>query len=278
MRKSFLCLLFLLTFASVATAEPYLWNNYVSQAGIIDAHADYSNAKFHHLVLQVEDEDVRATRNYAALEGTMTISSGVYSIVDNNNNVLQTVSNKPQNFTLVLDNGLGDDYVLYQPMLGNKKVYFIPDSGTEMNGVKVSWKFPDMPSLNGERILPNYKTPEKQLKTTLVPYFNLIIKNGNIQELDYGLVRAGANKKNFTAPSDKTAIRMYADFNNSKTNFRYKWMDYDGNKFTKAYFRPKGFTAPADDLKRVRLRVRKYDSDGNPYFYQWNFNVKSSDR
>ena len=164
-------------------------------------------------------------------------------------------------------------------MLENKKVFFIPDSGTGMNGVKVSWNFPDMPSLDGERILPNYKTPDKQLKTGLVPYFDTIIKKGNIEELDYGLTNASSKKIKFSAPSDKTSIRMYADFNNSKTNFRYKWLDYS-EKSKKAknphgYFRPKGYTAPADDLKRVRIRVRKYDSDGNPYVYQWNFNAPS---
>ena len=81
----------------------------------------------------------------------------------------------------------------------------------------------------------------------------------------------------FSAPTDKTSIRMYADFNNSRTNFRYKWVDYDENskkdKNPYWYFRPKGFTAPANDLKRVRIRVRKYDNDGNPYVYQWNFSV-----
>ena len=275
MKKLLLSLLFLLALASVAVAEPYLWNNYISTAGIKDGHADYSNAKFYQLTLEVEDEDVRATRTYAGLEGTMTISGGSYSIVDDKDNVLQTVTGQTQNFPLVLNNSVGDDYVEYHPMLENKKVYFVPDSGTGMNGVKVSWNFPEMPSLDGERILPNYKTPDRQLKTSLVPYFNLIIKKGNIEELDYGLTNASSKKIKFSAPSDKTSIRMYADFNDSKTNFRYKWLDYsEDSKKSKnphGYFRPKGFTAPADDLKRVRIRVRKYDSDGNPYVYQWNF-------
>ena len=275
MKKLLLSLLFLLALASVAVAEPYLWNNYISTAGIKDGHADYSNAKFYQLTLEVEDEDVRATRTYAGLEGTMTISGGSYSIVDDKDNVLQTVTGQTQNFPLVLNNSVGDDYVGYHPMLENKKVYFVPDSGTGMNGVKVSWNFPEMPSLDGERILPNYKTPDRQLKTSLVPYFNLIIKKGNIEELDYGLTNASSKKIKFSAPSDKTSIRMYADFNDSKTNFRYKWLDYsEDSKKSKnphGYFRPKGFTAPADDLKRVRIRVRKYDSDGNPYVYQWNF-------
>ena len=277
MKKLSLSFLLLLAFVSVAMAEPSLWNNYISTAGVKDGHADYSNAKFYQLTLEVEDYDVRATRTYAALEGTMTISGGAYSIVDDDNNVLKTVSDQTQTFTLVLNNSVGDDYVAYHPMLENKRVYFAPDSGTGMNGVKVTWKFPDMPSLDGERMLPNYKTPEKQLKTGLVPYFDTIVKKGNIEELDYGLVNAGAKKIKFSAPSDKTSIRMYADFNNSSTNFRYKWIDYDENskksKNPHGYFRPKGFTASANDLKRVRIRVRKYESDGNPYVYQWNFNV-----
>ena len=265
---------FTIALASSAMGEPYLWNNYTSTAGIKDGHSDYSSVKFYRLTLQVEDDEVRATRTYAGLEGTMTIAGGEYSIIDNEDNILQTVSNQPQDFKLVLDNDVGDDYVLYQPMLGNKKISFVPVSGTGMNGVTVSWKFPDMPSLDGERILPYYKTPEKQLQSSLVPYFNLIIKKGNIEELDYGLAKAGAKKMNFSAPSDKTSIRLYADFNNSKTNFRYKWLDYDGKKWTKAYFRPKGFTAPVKDIKRIRLRVRKYDSDGNSYVYQWNFDAQ----
>lgn len=277
MKKTFLFVLFLLAFTSFtssALAKPSLWNNYISTAGIKDGHADYLNAKFYQLTLQVEDYEVRATRTYAALEGTMTISGGSYSIIDDNDNILQTISDKTQSFNLVFNNGLGDDYVSYQPMFENKKVYFVPESGTGMNGVTVSWKFPEQPSLNGERILPYYKTPDKQLKTSLVPYFNMIIKKGNIEELDYGLINAGSKKIKFTAPSDKTSIRMYADFNNSKTNFRYKWLDYDLKSKKPGgywYHRPKGFTAPADDIKRVRLRVRKYDSDGNSYVYQWNF-------
>jgi len=270
MKKFLLCFVFLFALASSAAAEPYLWNNYTSAAGIKDGHSDYSNVEFDSLVLQVEDDSVRATKTYAGLEGTMTISGGSYSIIDDNDNLLQTISEQSQTFNIVFDNGVGDDYVLYHPRFENKKIYFIPDSGTGMNGVKVSWNFPDMPSLNGERILPYYKTPEKQLKTELVPYFNMIIKKGNIEELDYGLVRASAKKIKFLQSPDKIAVRMFADFNDSKTNFRYKWLE----NFSKAYFRPKGWTAPANDLKRVRLRVRKYDRDGNMYVYQWNFKAK----
>ena len=141
MKKLSLSFLLLLGFVSVAMAEPSLWNNYISTAGVKDGHADYSNAKFYQLTLEVEDYDVRATRTYAALEGTMTISGGAYSIVDDNNNVLKTVSDQTQTFTLVLNNSVGDDYVAYHPMLENKRVYFAPDSGTGMNGVKVTWKF-----------------------------------------------------------------------------------------------------------------------------------------
>ena len=88
-----------------------------------------------------------------------------------------------------------------------------------------------------------------------------------------------SKKTKFSAPSDKTSIRMYADFNNSNNNFRYRWVDYTKEmkkeKSPAWFYRPKGYTAPADDLKRVRIRVRKYDSDGNPYVYQWNFRAAS---
>lgn len=95
---------------------------------------------------------MRATRTYAGLEGTMTISGGEYSILDEKDNILKKISGQSQNFTLVFNNNVGDDYVIYHPMLDNKKIFFVPDSGTGMNGIKISWNFPDMPSLDGERI------------------------------------------------------------------------------------------------------------------------------
>ena len=76
MKKLSLVLLFLFAFASVSSATPSLWNNYISVAGIKDGHADFSDVKFYNLTLEVEDEDVRATRTYGGLEGTMTIFLG----------------------------------------------------------------------------------------------------------------------------------------------------------------------------------------------------------
>ena len=116
------------------------------------------------------------------------------------------------------------------------------------------------------------------MKTELVPYVSIIGKKGNITELDYGLIRHGSQKVKFIKPSEKSSVKMFVDFKDREKNFDVKWFTFE--KSTKnlqlKFFPAKNKLAfNEDDLRRIRLRVRRYDSDDNLYVYQWNFYASS---
>ena len=96
-KKLLLCLVLLIAVASSASAEPFLWSCHYSRASLRDGHSDYSDARFHRIFLQVEDDNHTATSQDVELQGIMTLSGGNYSYI--NAQTCKRVSGSSKTFT-----------------------------------------------------------------------------------------------------------------------------------------------------------------------------------
>ena len=66
---------------------------------------------------------------------------------------------------------------------------FVLSADNGLNGVGVSWSFPDMPSLNGQDTIPDFRTTQQQL-ASFVPYVEYIRSGSDVTGLKWRVVKA----------------------------------------------------------------------------------------
>ena len=173
LKKFLLCAAVLLLSVSPAfTAEPsYLWGYHSSLAGVTDGRADYSNARFYRVFLNVQQDNVELTDEYSNAEGTFTLAGGKYSVVKDTK--LEKISGTEKTFTLKIEPDT--NHPEYTPVYDydREEVSFLQDADDGLNGVTVTWNFPTLPGLNGQGKVPTFRTTQQQLNN-FVPYFEHI--------------------------------------------------------------------------------------------------------
>lgn len=272
-KKVLACLLLVVLWSSCAFADWELWNAHDSVAGLTDGKADYSDARFNSLYFSVIHTDTPVTKETAHLTGSITLSGGNYSFW--NGKEIQKVSGTQQTFKLGMETWLASgDEVAYQPFDeagGELKLGIESDSG--LNGVTMSWQFPDDPSINGTFTMPNYLTTQEQLNSGVL-YFELI-RSGDVV--------TGVNWRVVKASDTSTAVAQ-----NFRMRFkRFEIWNYDENKihngwpqvWIEAGATPEGvyeFDTPIKeaDIARIRTRLCTYDEAAEKT-YTWYYYMPS---
>ncbi len=176
-KKLLLCMVLAVLAASPAvSSESSLYAVHQSIADIKDGKADLSNARFRMMELSINSDYYE--------RGTMTLSGGRYSYWDGK--AVQTVTEEPHTFEL------RDSFM---PIVSNDEVYFLREAEGGLNGVNVSWNFPDDPSMNGSTTLPNFRTTQQQLDS-FVPYVEYVYSGDKVSGFMVRLV----NPSNVSVP------------------------------------------------------------------------------
>ncbi len=272
-KKVLACLLLVVLWCSCAFGATELWNTHHSVASITDGKADYSDARFSVLYFSVIHTDTPVTKETAHLTGSITLSGGNYSFW--NGKEIQKVSGTQQTFKLGMETWLasGDEvaYQLFDDAGGELKMGVESDNG--LNGVTMSWNFPDDPSINGSFTMPNYLTTQEQLNSGVL-YFEFIRSGDVVTGIDWRVVKA----------SD-TATPVAQDFRRRFQSFEI-W-NYDESKilndrpriYIEAGETPEGtyeFSTPIkeSDIARIRTRLRAYDESAEKN-YSWYYYMPS---
>ena len=186
-KKVLSCIMVLLLWATGALANWRLTTVHRSIANFVNGKPDYSTARFLGLWSGVTNYDAQATQQDVNLKGSVTFSGGSYSFW-NGKQGMTRISGTPNTFGLTEVMGVG--YALeYVPITasGDSMIFCLEADGG-LNGVNVSWNFPDKPSYNGQGTIPNYMTTQEQLNT-YVPYVEYISSGSQVTGLRWRLVR-----------------------------------------------------------------------------------------
>ena len=262
-KKLLLCVVLVIAMLSSASAESYMWAEHESNASLINGQADYSQARFSQIYVTVSNSDVQFTEEIANLPGTLTLSGGSYSFWDGKK--MQTVSGTSHTFKLGSTYGLWG-YELYRDDGYRTRLCLGADGG--LNGVNVSWSVPDMPSLSGQAVFPDYRTTQEQLNT-FVPYIEFTRSGSQVTGLTWRVVK----------PSD-TSTPVPQGFNMEfqvenvcidgwDSVFGSEWIDIPAGDT------PEGsltFDEPIDESEIwfVEVNLSTYE-DNNQEVYSWKF-------
>lgn len=271
-KRLLLCVVVVLVMVSAAFGEVELWNTHHSLASITDGKADFSDAKFSVLYFSVIHNDTPVTKETAHLTGSITLSGGRYSFW--NGKELQKVAGTPMTYKLGLETWLASgDEAAYQPFDdagGELKLGIEADNG--LNGVSMSWNFPDDPSINGTLTMPHYLTTQEQLNNGVL-YFEFIRSGDLVTGINWRVVKASDT-------SDSAVQNFRIRFNS------FEVWNYDEEKICnvrpKAYVEageiPEGvytFDKPIkeSEILRVRTRLNTYDEEAEKT-YSWYYYVE----
>ena len=258
MRKMICAFMLVCLVCTGAWGATELWNAHDSVASLTDGKADYSDAKFEALYFSVIHNDTPVTKETAHITGSITLSGGNYSFW--NGTEIQKVSGTPMTYKLGLETWLvSGDEAAYQPFDdagGELKLGIESDNG--LNGVNMSWNFPDDPSMNGTFTMPNYMTTQEQLDSCVL-YFEFVRSGDVVTGINWRVVGA----------SD-TATPVPQDFRMRFATFEV-W-NYDEDKISRrnpqiwieAGQTPEGvyeFDSPIKDSDICRVRTRLYTYD-----------------
>ena len=268
-KKLLLCFVLVTAMVSAAFGEAELWHSHISLADLTDGKTDYSNARFNALYFTVIHNDVPVTKETDHLTGSITLSGGRYSFW--NGREIQKVAGTPMTYKLGLETWLvSGDQAAYQPFDdagGELKLGIEANNG--LNGVSMSWNFPDDPSMNGTFTMPNFLTTQEQLNNGVL-YFEFIRSGDVVTGINWRIVKA----------SDTSAPAVQ-DFRMRFNTFEV-W-NYDEEKiynssphiWIEAGETPEGvyeFDNPIkeSEIWRVRTRLYAYDEEIRK-IYTWEY-------
>ena len=194
-KKLLLCVVMVTAAVSSAFGEVSLYTAHRSIAGLTDGRSDYSQARFLNFFVAAVDFEAHSTQADLNLTGSMTFSGGNYSFWDSKKE-MHNISGNPHTFDLASESWLSvGDQLGYQPLTasGDEAIFCLAADGG-LNGVKVSWNFPDKPSYNGQGIIPNYRTTQEQL-ASYVPYIEFIRSGSQVTGVRWRVVNPSDTSK-----------------------------------------------------------------------------------
>ena len=254
---------------SGAWADMQIFSSHRSIVDLADGKPDYSTARFLSMWVEALGYDGQATQADVNLTGTMTFSDGDYSFWDSKNG-MRHISGASHTFGLAAGSwvnvGSAPEYV---PMTASgDNVVFCLEADGGLNGVNVSWSFPDKPDYSGTGTVPHYRTTQSQLES-YVPYVEYVRSGSQVSGLRWRIVSP-----------DNTAEAVALDFESwfvidsvqdadGTTLYSGSWTDIEaGNPVSGEAT----FDSPLNeaDISRIRVAFNRWNEDSENS-YQWFF-------
>lgn len=257
-------------FSKSSDPEPWLWQNHVNEASLVNGKSDYSNARFEYLFFDVQaDEGIVVEAKHFTNEGVMSIPGGGYTLVDDDtgDEVGVTIEcGADKTYALRIYDGvtLDDSYLEYQPVYENGiKLAFGGGAETGLNGRTITWTFPNELKLSGSAVVNNFRSTAEQLARG-VPYVEVVSADGKITAINYRLVTS-QNTSETVYPSYRTDFRLYVG-RISESRYRSSWQN---NTTSGTWTLP----VPQDlsNMKYIMVRLRTHEGTSVPSLYQWHF-------
>ena len=268
-KRLLLCVVVVLVMVSAAFGESELWNSHNSLASLTDGKTDYSDARFNALYFSVIHNDTPVTKETAQLTGSITLSGGRYSFW--NGKEIQQVAGTSMTYKLGLETWLAlGDQAAYQPFNdAGGELNLGVEANNGLNGVSMSWNFPDDPSINGTVTMPHYLTTQEQLNNGVL-YFEFIRSGALVTGINWRIVKASDT----SAPAVQD---LGMDFGNFEIWNYDDEKIYNGrpNTWIEAGETPEGtytFDEPIEESEICCIRTRLYVPDeevGKTYTWEY---------
>lgn len=231
-----------------------------------DGTPDYSTARFLSMWVEIVG-DTQAAQADVNLTGSITFSGGSYSFWDGKNG-MRTISGTPHTFGLASNMSVGD-YLDYLPMTASgDNVVFCLGADGGLNGVNVSWNFPDNTSYNGQGIVPHYRTTQEQLES-YVPYVEYVWNGSQVTGLRWRVVAPDNTSEAVTL--DFASSFIVASVQNAAGNTLYsgQWAYIEAGDIVSGEVT---FDSPINeaDISRIRVAFNRWNEDSENS-YQWYF-------
>ncbi|MBQ6772566.1 MAG: hypothetical protein IJP48_00735 [Synergistaceae bacterium] len=257
-KKFFACLIFIFMLASGSfAAESEFWTSHVTDTSLVDGTGDFSSAQF-------KEVDITINAEGDSGEGSITFPGGGFTIVDEDNNFIETVA-KGTSKKLILKWD-GDEYKL--AMTDGTIIKLVGDADENIAGQKVTWSFAADSNLTGGTItMPAFESTASQMSESgAVPNIELIMNGDNVTGLKYWIARASDPDTHIT-PSYKTDFRLC--YRTDSDNIKSEWQTgRTEGEYT--------FASPIalSSVKRFYVRVRTYEDNNTARIHTWNFYIE----
>ncbi|MBQ7169737.1 MAG: putative Ig domain-containing protein [Synergistaceae bacterium] len=253
--------------ASGAWADMQLTTVHRSIVDWVDGKPDYSTARFLGFWLGLEDYSVQATQEDVNLTGSMMFSGGDYSFWDSKNG-MHHISGASHSFGLASAMSVGDGLV-YMPMTASGDyAIFCLEADEGMNGVNVSWNFPDKPEYSGQSTTPAYSTTQEQL-AAYVPYVEYISSGSQVTGLRLRMVSPDSTSEAVTLDFE-SGFRVFDVWNGSGGVLHSNsWTTVEAGNPAQTEVT---FDSPINESDISVMRIGfKYWENGLQRIYQWYF-------
>jgi hypothetical protein len=268
-------------FHRIDGTNPRLDAQYRSRANISNGKSVYTEAKFDHVLLRVQHNNIPIAPEHT-FTGVFTIKGGNYTVKDGNDNILETISGQEKTFDLN-PSGIYNNNIEYQPIINGQFLRFAGAAENEgLNGQRVEWTQQMYGTSKHSLIIPNFRPTNDQ--RPFVPYIEYQLNSaGKITGLKWKFVSIDANgtiiNTNASSPFNGRLqrIQIYDKSGNYADDVYASWET--GNSLGIGTS-PSG-TVRLTDLNRSpiaeseisHIRFRFYDSTDpdNESLYVWTF-------
>ncbi len=267
-KKVLACLLLVVLWSSCAFGEVTLSHIHRSITDFVNGKPDYTNARFLSFWVGATNYDAQATQEDVNLTGSMTFSGGSYSFWNGRNGGMLTNSETQRTFGLASVMSIGNELEYVPHTASGDNIIFCLSADNGLNGVNVSWNFPDMPSYNGQGTIPNYRTTQEQLES-YVPYVEYISLGSQVTGLRWRVVSPDNTSEAVTLDfaSSLRVISVQNASGNTLYSGQWEYVEADNPVSGEVTF-----DSPISEADISRIRVGFYywnnDSDND---YQWYF-------
>jgi len=259
-------------FCKPLTPEPYIGENFMFRASMVNGKANYSSARFASLFFDIEADIIAEARHFTA-DASVTIPGGGYSLNDDNTGKELDVTvpeGTDKAFKLRMHRGVapGDSYVEYQPIDENGVNLDFSGGAEKLAGRTLTWTFPAELRLSGSGTISSFKSTSQQLAEG-VPYFEIVSRDGNITAINYKIVTASDTSTAVT-PSYRTDFQLRFDriIDDSVEGkyYRSSWINRSASG-TWTLEKPQ----PLSNMESITVRYRTWENPNKSILYHWEF-------
>lgn len=264
-------------FCKPSTPQPYLFENHLFNASLVNGKSDYSNARFDALFFDIQADNITAEASHFTTEGSITIPGGGYSLADDNTGdgigvTIPAGTDKTFNLRMYRTVAPGDFGLTYQPIDENGTNLQFEGGAENLAGRTLTWTFPTEPSLSGSAAISNFKSTAQQLAEG-VPYIELVSADGKLTAVNFKFVTSSDTSTALNLPY-RTNVRLRFHKVTPDTTGKHYWSDwmYNTSSGTWTLGKPQDLS----NMRGIAIRYWSWENPNKSILYHWYFSVSSA--